>query len=147
MKIAFFLERCNQCLSWNFSVAGSFTVFASHGGNKSLEPRVRLLRRFVLKSVPKRFGSRIAAAVMTNLDLIITSDTSIAHLAGALGRPAWIALKYVPDWRWMLDREDSPWYPTARLFRQRLAGDWEGVIASVSDELQRVGRASPQLVS
>ena len=58
------------------------------------------------------------AAVMANLDLVITSDTSIAHLAGALGRPVWVALRLVPDWRWMLDRADSPWYPTMRLFRQ-----------------------------
>jgi len=49
----------------------------------------------------------------------------IAHLAGALGRPVWLALRHVPDWRWMLDREDSPWYPTARLFRQRRPGDWD----------------------
>ncbi len=67
------------------------------------------------------------AAVMESLDLVITSDTSIAHLAGALGRPAWVALKWVPDWRWMLDREDSPWYPTLRLFRQERPGDWHGV--------------------
>jgi hypothetical protein len=63
------------------------------------------------------------AAVMSSLDLVITCDTSIAHLAGALGRPAWIALKYVPHWVWMLDREDSPWYPTARLFRQSERGN------------------------
>jgi tetratricopeptide (TPR) repeat protein len=67
------------------------------------------------------------AAVMECLDLVITSDTSIAHLAGALGRPTWVALKRVPDWRWMLDRDDSPWYPTMRLFRQRRHGDWEDV--------------------
>src|SRR5262249_23681904 len=58
------------------------------------------------------------AAVMKNLDLVITSDTAIAHLAGALGVPVWVALPQVPDWRWLLGREDSPWYPTMRLFRQ-----------------------------
>jgi hypothetical protein len=67
------------------------------------------------------------AAVMECLELIITSDTSITHLAGALGRPTWLALKRVPDWRWMLERDDSPWYPTVRCFRQRRTGDWEGV--------------------
>jgi tetratricopeptide (TPR) repeat protein len=87
------------------------------------------------------------AAVMSQVDLVISSDTAVVHLAGALGRPVWMLLEYVPDWRWMIDREDSPWYPTARLFRQRRAGDWEGVVASVSDELQRFERASPQLVS
>ena len=76
-----------------------------------------------------------AAAVMENLDLIISSDTAIAHLAGALGRPVWVALKHVPDWRWMLDRSDSPWYPTMRLFRQRTRGDWEGVFSDIANEL------------
>jgi ADP-heptose:LPS heptosyltransferase len=75
------------------------------------------------------------AAVMTSLDLIITSDTSIAHLAGALGRPTWVALKQVPDWRWLLDREDSPWYPTARLFRQDATRDYRSVIERVRGEL------------
>jgi len=68
-------------------------------------------------------------AVMESLDLIISPDTSIAHVAGALARPLWIALKRVPDWRWMLDRPDTPWYPTARLFRQERAGDWNAVFA------------------
>ena len=60
------------------------------------------------------------AAVMMNCDLIITSDTAVAHLAGALGCQTWVALKYVPDWRWMLDRSDSPWYPTMTLYRQKI---------------------------
>jgi Tfp pilus assembly protein PilF len=76
------------------------------------------------------------AAVMDCLDLIITSDTSIAHLAGALGRPTWVALKHVPDWRWLLDRDDSPWYPTMRLFRQATDGDWTSVFAKMEQELR-----------
>ncbi|MEA2776264.1 MAG: hypothetical protein QOF90_1670, partial [Acetobacteraceae bacterium] len=76
-------------------------------------------------------------AVMVNLDLIITSDTSIAHLAGALGRPVWLALRRVPDWRWMLDRADSPWYPTMRLFRQTVDGEWGPVIAEMARALGR----------
>jgi ADP-heptose:LPS heptosyltransferase len=75
------------------------------------------------------------AALMATLDLVVTSDTLVAHLAGALGIPVWIALKYAPDWRWMLERENSPWYPTARLFRQTRAGDWGGVFDRVSDAL------------
>jgi Flp pilus assembly protein TadD len=75
------------------------------------------------------------AAVMANLDLIITSDTSIAHLAGALGRPVWVALRKVPDWRWMLDRADSPCYPTMRLFRQIGDGDWAPVFAEIARAL------------
>lgn len=68
------------------------------------------------------------AAMLANLDLIVTVDTSIAHLAGAMGRRAWVLLPRSPDWRWMLDREDSPWYPTLRLFRQIVRGDWSDVM-------------------
>jgi tetratricopeptide (TPR) repeat protein len=75
------------------------------------------------------------AAVMQCMELIITSDTSVAHLAGALGRPTWLALKHVPDWRWMLGRDDSPWYPTMRLFRQARPGDWAGLFAGMRHEL------------
>lgn len=78
------------------------------------------------------------AAVMMSLDLVITSDTSVAHLAGALGRPVWVALKSVPDWRWLMEREDSPWYPTARLFRQAVAGDWSGVFERMAAEIGRM---------
>jgi tetratricopeptide (TPR) repeat protein len=76
------------------------------------------------------------AAVMAALDLVITSDTSIAHLAGALGRPTWVALKHRPDWRWMLKREDHPWYPTMRLFRQPEPGAWGPVFDRMRRELE-----------
>jgi tetratricopeptide (TPR) repeat protein len=82
------------------------------------------------------------AAVMENLDLVITSDTSAAHLAGALGRPVWVALKHVPDWRWMLDRVDSPWYPTMRLFRQQARGDWKGVFLEIEKALNELTSAN-----
>lgn len=75
------------------------------------------------------------AAVLANLDLLVTVDTSIAHLAGALGTPTWLLLPAAPDWRWMRDRADSPWYPSMRLFRQERAGDWPGVIRQVAEEL------------
>jgi tetratricopeptide (TPR) repeat protein len=75
------------------------------------------------------------AALMDQLDLIITVDTSLGHLAGALGKPVWILLPQVPEWRWQLEREDSPWYPSVRLFRQPARGDWVSVIARLSDEL------------
>ncbi len=78
------------------------------------------------------------AAVMMSLDLVISIDTGVAHLAGALGRPLWIMLKRVPEWRWLLDRADSPWYPTARLFRQRKTGEWGPVIEDVAGELARL---------
>jgi tetratricopeptide (TPR) repeat protein len=76
------------------------------------------------------------AAVIAQLDLVIAVDTAVAHLAGALGKPVWILLPFCPDWRWLLDRSDSPWYPTARLFRQPRVNDWDSVIAQVSQELR-----------
>jgi tetratricopeptide (TPR) repeat protein len=75
------------------------------------------------------------AAAIAQLDLVITVDTSIAHLAGALGKPVWVLLTYLPDWRWMLHREDTPWYPTMRLFRQTQPDDWQGVLDRVSQAL------------
>ena len=77
-------------------------------------------------------------AVMMNLDLVITSDTSIAHLAGALAVPVWLALRSNADWRWLLDREDCPWYPTMRLFRQTQPGDWDGVFEHMANALREV---------
>ncbi|QCO01002.1 tetratricopeptide repeat protein [Azospirillum argentinense] len=78
------------------------------------------------------------AAVMANLDLVISSCTGPAHLAGALGVPVWVVLPLSPDWRWLLGREDSPWYPTARLFRQTRVGDWTEVAGRVADALRAV---------
>jgi Flp pilus assembly protein TadD len=75
------------------------------------------------------------AAVMMSLDLVITSDTAIAHLAGALGRPVWVALRVVPDWRWLLGRDDSPWYPTMRLFRQTTRDEWGPVFGAMKEAL------------
>src|SRR5262249_44227325 len=76
------------------------------------------------------------AAVMMNLDLIVTPCNAIAHVAGALGRPTFVALMHVPEWRWLLDRTDSPWYPATRLFRQSRAGDWQGVFARIADAVR-----------
>ena len=76
------------------------------------------------------------AAIMKCLDLVITSDSAIAHLAGALAVPVWVALPFMPDWRWLLDREDSPWYPTMRLFRQKTPGDWEAVFSEIRKSLE-----------
>ena len=77
------------------------------------------------------------AAAIALADLVISADTAVAHLAGAMGRPLWVLIPFQPDWRWTLDGETSPWYPTARLFRQTSLGDWDGVIARVAAELGR----------
>jgi len=74
---------------------------------------------------------------MESLDLIITLDSALAHLAGALGRPVWVGLKQVPDWRWFLGRNDSPWYSSMRLFRQTREGDWAGVFARIESQVPR----------
>jgi ADP-heptose:LPS heptosyltransferase len=75
------------------------------------------------------------AAVVAALDVVITCDTAIAHLAGALARPTWVALKHAADWRWLIGREDSVWYPTMRLFRQPATGDWQSVFAAMAQDL------------
>jgi hypothetical protein len=83
---------------------------------------------------PKDFND--AAALIELMDLVITVDTSMVHLAGALGKPVWLLQCYNAEWRWLLNRTDSPWYPSARLFRQHEAGNWSGVIDMVRNELR-----------
>ena len=107
-----------------------------------LQKDLREADRDTLRDIPQVLclGDNIedfadTAAIMSLVDLVISSDTSVAHLAGALGKPVWILLQHVADWRWLRDRGDSPWYPTARLFRQPANGDWEGVIRQVTAAL------------
>jgi ADP-heptose:LPS heptosyltransferase len=77
------------------------------------------------------------AALLSSIDFVISVDTAVAHLACTLGRPTWILLPHAADWRWLLEREDSTWYPSARLFRQPRIGDWDSVIQMVYDALRR----------
>jgi hypothetical protein len=96
----------------------------------------QLGERFAVSDLGSQFTDFMdTAAVMRNLDLVITSDSSIAHLAGALGVPIWVAIPVAADWRWLNEREDSPWYPTMRLFRQKRWGDWDEVFARMAGEL------------
>jgi ADP-heptose:LPS heptosyltransferase len=94
------------------------------------------------------FGSRTAAsfadtaALIHSLDLVISVDTAAAHVAGALGVPVWLLLPFVADWRWLRDRDDSPWYPSMRLFRQSKRGDWDSVLTRVADELRKRANSS-----
>jgi tetratricopeptide (TPR) repeat protein len=111
----------------------------------SLQKEVRAADTATLKNSADiiHFGQELAgfsdtAALISHLDLVVSVDTAIAHLAGALGKPVWILLTHVPDWRWLLDRDDSPWYPTARMFRQSETREWDSVIVRVRDELLKL---------
>ena len=108
----------------------------------SLQKVVREADHPLLRSRPDfaHFGDELqdfsdTAAIASQMDLVISADTSVAHLAGALGKPVWILLPFAPDWRWLLNRSDSPWYPTARLFRQPAPGSWDDVLYNVTTAL------------
>jgi tetratricopeptide (TPR) repeat protein len=96
--------------------------------------------RDILMPDPDNRDFADTAALVALMDLVVTVDTSVAHLAGAMGKPVWILLPHDPDWRWMLGRDDSPWYPSARLFRQPAPGDWDKVLDRVIDELSRTAK-------
>jgi hypothetical protein len=137
----------------NRSIALATLLRAAHPDCQfvSVQTEVRDADRATLGEHPEVFdaGGELhdfaeTAALMNSLDLIVTVDTSLAHLAGALGRPVWILLPWVPDWRWMLDRSDSPWYPTARLYRQPAAKDWDSVIARVGLDLAQFAHSFRQ---
>lgn len=115
----------------------------------SLQKEVRERDQPVLDQHPEMFDPRDqlgdfadAAALLSGLDLVIAVDTAVAHLAGALGKPVWLLLPVAPDWRWLLERRDSPWYGSARLFRQSAAGDWDTVVAEVAQALAEFAAAN-----
>jgi ADP-heptose:LPS heptosyltransferase len=108
-----------------------------------LQPETRDDELDVLLQYPdvRQIGARFAdfgdtAAVIDQLDLVISVDTAVAHVAGALGKPVWLMVPFQADWRWMLDREDSPWYPSLRLFRQARPGAWDEVVQAVAAALR-----------
>jgi tetratricopeptide (TPR) repeat protein len=129
----------------SIAFAGLSTLFDVPATFVSLQRDVRTSdqaalqgRSDILNLGPSMANFADAAALVSKLDLVIAVDTGIAHLAAALGRPVWLLLPFVPDWRWLLDRDDTPWYPTMRLFRQPARGDWEDVVARVAVELRGV---------
>jgi ADP-heptose:LPS heptosyltransferase len=102
--------------------------------NEIREADLQVLRSSTkIKTIQSSFAD--AAALIETLDLVVSVDTSIAHLSGAMGKKTWILLPFLPDWRWLVDRMDSPWYPTATLYRQPIAGDWDSVLAEVKNDL------------
>jgi len=110
----------------------------------SLQKDLREADASLLRSHPRIFDAADelhdfsdSAALCQCLDLVITVDTSVAHLNGALGNKTWLLLPFNPDWRWLLQREDSPWYPTLKLYRQPRLGDWQGALSRVRAELIR----------
>ena len=108
-----------------------------------LGERVKELETFGLNSQIRDLSiyfedTRDTAAAISLMDIVISVDTSVAHISGALAHPTWVMLPFAPDWRWMLNRGDSPWYPSMRLFRQSSAGNWGTVVEKIKRELIQV---------
>ena len=101
----------------------------------------------MLDLAPRLNSFADTAAALMHIDVLVTVDTAIAHLAGALGRPVWLMLPFDPDWRWMLEREDSPWYPTIKIFRQTQPGDWTGVLHKIADDMQKFLQGNYNILS
>ena len=120
-------------------VAGVQLVGLQHGLGVEQIAQVDFPMLTFESQMDKRSGAFMdTAAIMKSLDLVITADTAVGHLAGALGVPTWLVLGFTPDWRWLLDREESPWYPSMRLFRQTAVGDWRPVFARLAEQLKQL---------
>jgi hypothetical protein len=130
-------DRHRSCGLEDFAALGGVVGIAWFGLQKGREEERRSCGSFTLDPLGAEIGDFAdTAAILTHLDLVIAVDTAVVHLAGAMGRPVWTLLAFAPDWRWLLGRADSPWYPTMRLFRQPTAGDWASVFAEVARELR-----------
>jgi ADP-heptose:LPS heptosyltransferase len=115
---------------------GDVHFFSLQHGESAAE--LNIFSEFIADLDPHTVDMADTAAHIKQLDLVISVDTSVAHLAGALAIPTWTLLPYASEWRWLLTGEKSPWYPTMRLFRQRTPGDWDAVIKDVSESLRTV---------
>jgi ADP-heptose:LPS heptosyltransferase len=119
------------------TLSGIRWVSLQYGDHEALEEEAAAAGAPILidRAVDQLSDLDIFAAQIAAMDLVITIDNSTAHLAGALGVPVWVLLPFAPDWRWLLDREDCPWYPTMRLFRQTELGNWQSVVERVRRSL------------
>jgi hypothetical protein len=139
----------NRSISLDFlaDVAGMEGVrFFSLQQNRTSTEEEWLRSRGIIDLAPHLIDFAATAACLEKLDLLITVDTSVAHLAGALGRPVWMLLPICNDWRWLLKREDTPWYPSMRLFRQKQLRNWNPVIARLATELRYEIKENMKLV-
>ena len=123
-----------------FALPGASSASLQFGNRAADLKKLKRIKAPIDDLSPQLTDFAETAGAIAGLDLVITVDTAVAHLAGALGKPTWVLLPWVADWRWMLEREDNPWYPTMRLFRQQRGQDWAEVIARMADELTAVVR-------
>jgi ADP-heptose:LPS heptosyltransferase len=114
------------------------TLLAAHPGVEfhSLQKDISVPTAHAIDHATDLHDFGDTGALVSLMDLVISVDTSVVHLAGALGRPVWVLLMHLADWRWLLEREDSPWYPSMRLLRQPVRGDWASVLAEASQRLK-----------
>ena len=132
-------DRYRSCSLNNFASLAEIEGVQLYGLQKGLAARQvdEFAETIPVTNISKHFNDFTdTAAAIDNLDLVISVDTSVLHLSGAMGKPTWALLPYAPEWRWMLNRQDSPWYPTMRLFRQSNWSDWDSVFQSVVEELK-----------
>jgi hypothetical protein len=130
-------DHRRACRLEDFAALGAVDEIAWFGLQKGRGEERRSCGSLTLDPLGAEIGDfGDTAAILTHLDLVISIDTAIVHLAGAMGKPVWTLLPFASDWRWMLERGDSPWYPTMRLFRQPRAGDWASVFAQVALNLR-----------
>lgn len=128
-------RSCEPNYLARLSTTSNVTLFSLQTGERSLGTMHENMHFTIHDLAPGLKDFAVTAAVINQLDLVITVDTSVAHLSGALGKPTWIMLPFSPDWRWLMTRETTPWYPTARLFRQLRPGDWNDVLERIATEL------------